>query len=93
MKIKTKLFLIDKEKFDNKYNLEDYGVTFYEQNDQLIISKLNWKGEAKKAGMQVGDIINNFKIENPDRPNKIIVYPIAFVTLLIFGYLNYSRLK
>ena len=39
----------------------------------------------------MGDIISNFKIENPDRPNKAIVYPFAFFTLLIFGYLNYRR--
>ena len=41
--------------------------------------------------MQTGDIISNFKIENPDRPNKVIVYPFAFFAFLIFGYLNYRR--
>ena len=41
--------------------------------------------------MQQGDIISNFKIENPDRPNKVIVYPFALVFLLIVGYLNYRR--
>ena len=45
----------------------------------------------KKSGMQMGDIISNFKIENPDRPNKSIVYPFALILLLIFGYLNYKR--
>jgi len=39
----------------------------------------------------VGDIISNFKIENPDRPNKIIVYPFALLAFSIFGYLNYRR--
>jgi len=43
--------------------------------------------------MQMGDIISNFKIENPNRPNKIIVYPFALSALLIFGYLNYRRKK
>ena len=86
-----KLFVIDKGKFEKKYNLEEYGVTLIDQNDQLIVDKLNWKGEAKKSGMQMGDIISNFKIENPDRPNKAIVYPFAFFALLIFGYLNYRR--
>jgi len=62
-----------------------------DQNDQVTVDKLNWKGEAKKSGMQMGDIISNFKIENPDRPNKAIVYPFAFFGLLIFGYLNYRR--
>ena len=86
-----KLFVIDKRKFEKEYNLEEYGVTLIDQNDQLTVDKLNWKGEAKKSGMQMGDIISNFKIENPDRPNKAIVYPFAFLTLLIFGYLNYRR--
>jgi hypothetical protein len=37
----------------------------------------------------MGDIISNFKIENPERPNKAIVYPFALLFLLVFGYLNY----
>ena len=38
----------------------------------------------------MGDIISNFKIENPERPNKAIVYPFAFIFLLIFGYMNFK---
>ena len=83
-----KLFVIDNGKFENKYNLEEYGVTLIDQNNQLTVDKLNWKGEAKKSGIQVGDIISNFKIENPERPNKAIVYPFALIFLLIFGYMN-----
>ena len=86
-----KLFVIGKGKFEKEYNLENYGVTLLEQNGQLAIEKLNWKGEAKKSGIQMGDIISNFKIENPDRPNKIIVYPFALLAFSIFGYLNYRR--
>ncbi len=88
-----KLFVIDKGKFENKFNLEEYGLTLADQNGQLTVEKLNWKGEAKKSGMQMGDIISNFKIENPKRPDKTIVYPFAAVLLLIFGYLNYKRKK
>ena len=36
----------------------------------------------------MSDIISNFKIENPERPNKAIVYPFALIFLLIFGYMN-----
>ena len=86
-----KLFVIDKGKFENNYTLEEYGVTLTDQNDQLIVDKLNWKGEAKKSGIQIGDIISNFKIENPERPNKAIVYPFALISLFIIGYLNYIR--
>ena len=32
-----------------------------------------------------------FKIENPERPNKAIVYPFALLFLLVFGYLNYRN--
>ena len=85
-----KLFVIDKEKFENKFNLEDYGVILYEQNDQLTVDKLDWKGEAKKSGIQMGDIISNLKIESPERPNKAVVYPFALIFLLIFGYMNFK---
>ena len=86
-----KLFVIDKGKFENEFNLEEYGLTLVDQNDQLTVDKLNWKGEAKKSGMQMGDIISNFKIENPERPDKAIVYPFALIFLLIVGFLNYRR--
>ena len=46
---------------------------------------------SKKEGFEMGDIISEFKIENLDRPNKAIVYPIALIFLFIFGYLNYKR--
>ena len=45
-----KLFVIDKRKFEKEYNLEEYGVTLIDQNDQLTVDKLNWKGEAKNLG-------------------------------------------
>ena len=38
----------------------------------------------------MGDVISNFKIENPDRPNKAIIYPFALLFLLIFGYTNFK---
>ena len=34
---------------------------------------------------------SELKIENLDRPNKIIIYPLAILLLIIFGYLNYRR--
>ena len=86
-----KLFVIDKGKFENNYNLEEYGVTLTDQKKKLIVDKLNWKGEAKKSGIQMGDIISNFKIENPERPNKAIVYPFALICLFVFGFLNYRN--
>ncbi len=39
----------------------------------------------------MGDYITEFKIENANRPNKKIVYPIALFLLLVFGYLNKRR--
>ena len=84
-----KLFVIDKGSFDKEYNLEEFGVNLANENERVIIDKLNWKGDAKKSGMQLGDVISNFKIENPDRPNKIIVYPFALLLLFLFGYTNF----
>ena len=45
----------------------------------------------KKDGFEIGDYISEFKIENSDRPDKKIIYPIAILLLLIFGYLNSRR--
>ena len=39
----------------------------------------------------MGDYISEFKIENADRPSKTIVYPLALLLLLIFGFLNSRR--
>ena len=85
-----KLFVIDKGSFKNKYNLEEFGMNLVDENDQVTVDKLNWKGEAKKSGIQMGDVISSFKIENPDRPNKSIVYPFALFLLMLFGYSNYK---
>ena len=86
-----KLFVIEKNSFDKNYSLEDYGINLVDQEGKTIIDTLDWKGLAKKDGMQMGDIITEFKIENLDRPNKGIVYPFALLFLIIFGYLNYRR--
>ena len=45
----------------------------------------------KKVALKLGDYISEFKIENLDRPNKGIIYPIAILLLIIFGYLNSRR--
>ena len=83
--------MIDKGIFENDYNLEDFGINLTEDNNQVVVDKLNWKGLAKKSGIQLGDIISNFKIENPERPNKALVYPFALLCLFVFGYFNYKR--
>ena len=58
------------------------------ENDKIIVDTLQWNGEAKKSGFEMGDYISEFKIENLNRPDKKIVYPIALLLLMIFGYLN-----
>ena len=86
-----KLFVIKKNTFENKFNLEEYGITLVENENKITVDNLKWNGLAKKEGFEMGDIISEFKIENLDRPNKAIVYPIALIFLFIFGYLNYKR--
>ena len=61
------------------------------EKDKIIVDTLKWNGKAKKSGFEMGDHISEFKIENSNRPNKIIIYPIAFLLLIIFGYFNYKR--
>ena len=57
------------------------------------IDSLKWNGLAKKSGVETGDVISEFKIENLERPNKANVYPFALMLLFGFGYLNYKRDK
>jgi len=86
-----KLFVIEKNTFESKFTLEDYGINLIKEDDKILVDTLKWNGLAKKSGFESGDIISEFKIENLNRPNKIIVYPIALILLLFFGYFNYKR--
>ena len=86
-----KLFVINKNTFENNFTLEDYGINLIREDKKLIVDTLKWNGFAKKVGIETGDIISEFKIENLSRPNKAIVYPFALLLLLNFGYLNYRR--
>ena len=86
-----KLFVIKKNTFKKNFNLREYGLNLVQDKDKLIVDTLKWNGLAKKEGFEMGDIISEFKIENSNRPNKGIVYPVAVLLLIIFGYLNYKR--
>ena len=86
-----KLFVIEKNTFKNDFNLEEYGIDLIEEGDKILVDTIKWNGQAKKSGMEMGDYITEFKIENSNRPDKKIVYPAAFFLLLIFGYLNKRR--
>ena len=86
-----KLFVIESNSFDKNYSLKDYGINLIDKDGKTIIDTLDWKGLAKKDGMEMGDIITEFKIENLDRPNKGIIYPFALILLVVFGFLNYRR--
>ena len=86
-----KLFVINKNTFDVEYGMEEYGMNLVKQDNRIIVDTLKWNGKAKKIGFEMGDYISEFKIENSNRPNKIIIYPIAILLLIIFGYLNSKR--
>jgi hypothetical protein len=86
-----KLFVIKKNTFETEYSLKEYGIELVREKNRVIVDTLKWNGEAKKSGFETGDFISEFKIENMDRPNKGIIYPIAILLLIIFGYLNSRR--
>ena len=86
-----KLFVIKKDSFIKKYNLEEYGINLVNKEGRLTVDTLKWNGLAKKAGIETDDVITEFKIENLDRPNKAIIYPFSFLLIFIFGYNNYRR--
>jgi TRAP-type uncharacterized transport system fused permease subunit len=86
-----KLFVIDKNTFEKEFKFEDFGIKLVNENNKTIIDNLQWNGLAKKSGFELGDYITELKVENINRPNKDLVYPIAISVLLIFGYFNYRR--
>ena len=88
-----KLFIIKKDTFNENYSLKDYGINVVDQEGRMTIDTLKWNSLAKKSGIETGDVISEFKIENLDRPNKAIIYPFSLVFFLFFGYLNYRRKK
>jgi len=86
-----KLFVIEKNTFETKFNLDEYGISLIKEEKRIVVDTLKWNGKAKKSGFETGDYISEFKIENLNRPNKGIIYPLAILLLIIFGYLNYRR--
>ena len=86
-----KLFIIEKDSFNKQYDLKEYGINLVNEEGRITVDTLTWNGLAKKAGFETDDVINEFKIENLDRPNKAIIYPFSFLLILIFGYNNYRR--
>ena len=88
-----KLFIIKKNSFEKNFDLMDYGIKLVNIDNRITVDTLKWNGLAKKNGVETGDVISNFKIENLNRPNKAIVYPFSLLFLLFFGYFNYKRKK
>jgi len=86
-----KLFVIEKNTFETKFNLDEYGISLIKEEKRIVVDTLKWNGKAKKSGFETGDFISEFKVENLNRPNKRIIYPLAILLLIIFGYLNYRR--
>jgi len=86
-----KLFVINKNTFEEEYNIEEYGINLINEENRIVVDNLKWNGKAKKSGFEIGDYISEFKIENLSRPDKAIIYPIAILLLIIFGYLNSRR--
>ena len=86
-----KMFEIKKNEIENNFSIEEFGINVATQDNQIIIDTLKWNGEAKKKGLETGDIINEIRIENIDRPNKDWVYPFALIFLGFAGYYNYKK--
>ena len=79
--------------FEKEFNLEKYGISLVNKDNKIIVDTLDWKGQAKKSGLEMDDIITELKTENFDRPNKDIVYVFSLILLILFGYLNYTNYR
>ena len=87
------MFEIKKGTFNDEFSLEKYGLSLVEKEGKIIVDTLDWKGEAKKSGFEIDDIITELKTENFDRPNKDVVYIFSLILLTIFGYFNYKEYR
>ena len=65
-----KLFVIEKNTFETKFNLDEYGISLIQEEKRIVVDTLKWNGKAKKSGFETGDFISEFKVENLNRPNK-----------------------
>ena len=65
-----KLFVIKKNTFKENFSFQEYGVNLIEQDNKILVDTIKWNGLAKKSGIEMGDIITEFKIENLNRPDK-----------------------
>ena len=86
-----KLYVSEKNTYETECSVEQYGIKLVREENRVAVDILQWNSKAKKSGFEIGDYISEFKIENSDRPNKGIIYPIAILFLIIFGYLNFRR--
>ena len=86
-----KMFEINKNEMDNKYSITDLGINLINKENKMIIDTLKWNGLAKKKGFETDDIIDEFKIENKNRPDKDFVYPFAPLLLGFIGYYNFRK--
>ena len=86
-----KLFVINKNTFDYDYKIKDYGFILINDDQRITVNNILYSSLAKKNGLENGDVVTEFKIENLERPNKAIIYPFSIILLIVFGYLNYKR--
>ena len=76
--------------FSSSPNNDDY--VFNQDGISYLIDKPSMDFLAGSTLEYVSELSGAyFKIENPNRPNKSIIYPFALIFLLLFGYSNYKR--
>ena len=56
-----KLFVIEKNTFETKFNLDEYGISLIKEEKRIVVDTLKWNGKAKKSGFETGDFISEFK--------------------------------
>ena len=73
-----KLFVIEKNTFEESFTLEDYGINLIEENNLIVVDTIKWNGEAKKSGIEMGDLISEFKLRMKIDPIKTLFILLRF---------------
>lgn len=77
-----KLFVLATPEDETSARGGQYGIALAQAEDgRYRVSNLDFNGPAEQAGIDFGDFVTEFDIEQLDRPPKEIVYPFGLVLL------------
>ena len=87
-----KLFLLNAPEAEAATPDEPYGLTLEREPDgRYFVADMAFNSPAEQAGVDFGDYVTAFDVEQENLPNKEWVWPFAFVLLGFVYFLQWLR--